>query len=589
MSTSDSNVMNTRWGYLLIEELLRCGIDYFCISPGSRSTPLTAAAARNSKARTIVCLDERAAAFHALGYARATGRPAALICTSGTAVANYLPAVVEAAQNRVPLLLLTADRPPELRQCGANQSIDQVGIYGAYLRWQVDMPCPDPAISPQMPLTTIDQAVYRSSAAPAGPVQINCMFREPLAPVETDSESLEPDEARGWRDSGRVHTNYVLPTKRPPQRELEALAKVINIEDRGVITVGRLPTDRDRAFLVRLADKLNWPLFPDIQSGLRLGELSQTTIHHFECLLRSDRFFAEYRPRTILHFGDQLTSKRFYGLLAELPPERVIVVKDHAERHDPTHNITHRFEADVAELCESLMPLVNHNFPGPWLQTYKQASEKVARLLEGNSKPDAACDEISVAGIISAQIPRDHALFLSGSMPIRDMDVFAAAGGMPATVAANRGASGIDGILASACGFAVGNRSALTLVIGDIALIHDLNSLLLAASIDRKMIIVVLNNYGGGIFSFLPIAEHEDIFETYFGTPHDIDFEAAARMATLSYMRPQSNAEFSDAYKKAIRGETSVLIELRGDRVQNEVLHRELHARLQQSIEEMLP
>src|SRR5215217_679930 len=249
----DTPRANRLWAYLIVEELLRCGIDFFCVAPGSRSTPLVAALAANEKARSLIHFDERGTAFAALGYARATGRPAAWITTSGTAVANGLPAVVEAATDGVPMILLTADRPPELRQTGANQTIDQPDIFGDYVRWRFDLPAPDPGIDPAMVLTTVDQAAYRASRTPQGPVHLNLMFREPFLPDPDEYLDKLPAPAC-WQKSGEPYTRYAATKPSVDPDEVERLWEALRPVERGLIVAGRLPSRKQGEAVLRLAD-----------------------------------------------------------------------------------------------------------------------------------------------------------------------------------------------------------------------------------------------------------------------------------------------------------------------------------------------
>ena len=257
----------------MIEELVRNGVSSFCISPGSRSTPLAAAAARHPGARTVVHYDERGASFFALGQARGSGRPAVMICTSGTAVANCLPAVVEASMDMIPLIVLTADRPPELRDTGANQTIDQSQLFGNHVLWQADLPCPDDKLDPTYRLTTIDQAVYRAQNMPAGPVHLNCMFREPLEPLPSDdcravlSESIE-----NWKAGSKPYTNYASPIVTPDTDTLKEYAGIINDASCGLLLVGSLHSEKDSQAVRLLSKHLGWPTLPDIRSGLRLDD-----------------------------------------------------------------------------------------------------------------------------------------------------------------------------------------------------------------------------------------------------------------------------------------------------------------------------
>jgi 2-succinyl-5-enolpyruvyl-6-hydroxy-3-cyclohexene-1-carboxylate synthase len=577
--------INTLWGSLIIKELLRNGVDYFCISPGSRSTPLVQAVAQSSKTKHIICFDERGAAFHALGYARSSGKPAALISTSGTAAANYFPAVIEASADRMPLLILTADRPPELRQTAANQTIDQVGLFGKYPKWFFDLPCPDEMISPQVILSTIDQAVHQCRNNPKGPVHLNCMFREPLEPKSLKVDNSYLKSLAKWREKKGPYTSYSLSGTKPDDGQISEIAEIINKTKKGVLFVGRLQSSKDISSIKNLAKVLGWPVFPDTLSGLRLGTNSPDFIPYYDQMMLPEDTQEEFRPETILHLGGTFVSKRLLQFVGSVKPENYILVNDHPFRQDPAHIVTHRLQADLSLFREFLTPhLSNRNTNSEWLSIFQKMSDKIETEIDRFNESLDEINEISISRAISKFIPKNHALFLANSMPVRDMDMYGMAGGSNVRVGANRGVSGIDGTIASAAGFAAGARSPLTILIGDLAMIHDLNSLSQIFSVNQQITIVVLNNSGGGIFSFLPIANYDDIFEEYFGTPHQFTFENIAKTFGLGYFQPQTNREFKNNYESALESGKSSIIEIKTDRRKNV----KLHGALQNSIIESL-
>jgi 2-succinyl-5-enolpyruvyl-6-hydroxy-3-cyclohexene-1-carboxylate synthase len=565
---------NRLWADLVIEELVRDGVDFFCVAPGSRSTPLVAALAANPRAKSLVHFDERGTAFAAMGHARATGRPAAWITTSGTAAANGLPAVVEAATDGVPMVLLTADRPPELRQTGANQTIDQPDIFGDYVRWRFDLPAPDPSIDPAMVLTTVDQAAYRARRAPEGPVHLNLMFREPLLP-ERGSEGLSGSTP--WLRSGEPYTRYAATKPAVDGVEVERLWAALRPVGRGLIVAGRLRSRKQGEAVLRLADTLDWPLLPDVGSQIRLGADSGNLAPFYDVLLASESFAQAYAPEAVLHFGGRALSKRLERFLAATRPDPYFVVRENPFRLDPNHRVTHSVEADVVDFCAALGRATEEHPPadsGAWAVDWREASEKVGRRLDGLFSETEELGEPLVAWLVSRHIPEGYGLCVASSMPIRDLDTYAATGGAPVPVAANRGASGIDGTVATAAGFARGLGAPLTLLAGDLALLHDLNSLAMLR--DTRAVVVVLNNDGGGIFSFLPVARHEEFFEPYFGTPQGVSFEHAAAMFGLDYKNPRTASDFVEAYRAAYTRHTSTIIEVRTDRKENVALHRDL-------------
>jgi 2-succinyl-5-enolpyruvyl-6-hydroxy-3-cyclohexene-1-carboxylate synthase len=575
MSGEQTARLNTLWGRLVAEELARCGVDLVCVSPGSRSTPLTAAAARGRIA-TRLWLDERGAAFHALGHARATGRPAALVCTSGTAVANYLPAVVEAAQDCVPLVVLTADRPPELLDAGANQAIRQAGIFGDYVRWAGALPAPCAEVPARAVLTKIDQAVHRALGPPAGPVHVNCMFREPLEPA---GEEAWPEELPArWRQGGAPLTGYARVATAPDNESLDRTAALVRDARRGLVVVGALPCERDRDEAAALCERLGWPVTADVRSGLRLGGGPAGRIAHVDQLLRSRNVRAVFAPDVVLHLGGQPTSKRLAQTLAALSDTAVISVQEHPFRHDPEHRVAQRIQSGTGRFCMLLAARLGSGdtaAAGAWGTPLRALSERAAAAIDAFVS-SAPFGEIAAARIVSRAIPAGHGLFLGNSMPVRDMEMFADTAGPRVPVAANRGASGIDGVVSSAAGFACGLGRPATLMIGDLSLLHDLTALLQLRALPQPLVIVALNNGGGGIFHFLPIAAQPALLDPWFTAPQRVDFAGIERLFGIPVRRPCSAAEFEAAYREVCASGAPALIEVRTDRAENLAAHRAL-------------
>lgn len=561
---SDAPNINQAWAKLIVEELIRQGVSCFCLSPGSRCTPLTVAVARHTRAEGVVHFDERGAAFHALGAARGRHVPTALICTSGSAAANYWPAVVEAAQSQTPLILLTADRPPELLDTGANQTIRQSGLYGGYVRWSMELPCPDPAVAPESVLTAVDQAVYRALRAPAGPVHLNCPFREPLAPAhdplfDADRYALSLAD---WAKGQQPYTLYTQPHSYiEPDYEGHLLLE-LGSAARGLLVVGALATREQRIAVTGLAQALQWPVFADITSSLRTGVPAGTFIPHYDLLLQSERFQSLCRPDVVLHLGGAVTSKRLQQHLENVPPRMYIRVAPHPARHDPAHQVTWRIEAAVAPFAHWLADAVQSRGVSDWTRCLQQMSETVGKVVACELSEADSFSQPVAAHIVSRHIAPGHGLFLGNSLPVREMDMFAAHDGPTVLVASNRGASGIDGNIATAAGFARGLGAPVTAFVGDLTLLHDLNSLALVRNNAAPVIVVVINNDGGGIFHFLPISEHRDVFDRYFATPHGLRFHGAAAMFGLPYYSAANAAALTETYTNCLRRGQSALIEV---------------------------
>lgn len=557
--------INMAWARAMVEELLRCGATRFWIAPGSRSAPLTMAVAEHPGAVSLVHFDERGLAFHALGFASAYRSTAVIICTSGTAVANLFPAVVEASKKKLPLVILTADRPPELRHAGSHQTIDQVNIFGGYVRWQVDLPCPDGLIDPCMVLTTVDQAVHAARSGLSGPVHLNCMFREPLGPNPVPFPALKPSAAfDSWWMSRKPYTTHVYARPQADGDVVETVLQAIKKSRTGIIATGKLSSADDAQAVRMLAEKLGWPLFPDVTSGLRLGNIDPCCIHYFDRLLAGLDAKDLPRPDCILHIGGRMTSKQWYRLVAANRPVPYIMVLGHPLRSDPFHSVTIRVHAAAGPLCSKLAQKLP---PGPGRPT------ALCNRLSGlNSRMHSAIDratgkvplafsEPSICRAVTRLAPLKSALFLSNSLPLRMVDMFGTPAAHPLPVGANRGASGIDGIIASAAGFADAHALPATLIIGDIAFLHDLNSLALAARSRVPLVIVVVNNGGGGIFSLLPIARSSAAFERFFATSHTLSFAHAAAQFGCAYAVPGTIHDFEKAYVSALKKRGGTVIE----------------------------
>jgi 2-succinyl-5-enolpyruvyl-6-hydroxy-3-cyclohexene-1-carboxylate synthase len=479
--------------------------------------------------------------------------------------------VVEASTDGVPMILLTADRPPELRQTGANQTIDQPDIFGDYVRWRFDLPAPDLAIDPAMVLTTVDQAAYRALRSPHGPVHLNLMFREPFLPEAEDG-------LRGptpWAEGDEPYTRYTATKPAVDESEIQALWQTLRPAKRGLVVAGRLASRKQGEAVMRLADALGWPLLPDVGSQVRLGADAENLVAYYDVLLANDSFSGAHAPEAVVHVGGRALSKRLERFLGRSRPDPYVVVRENPFRLDPAHRVTHSIEADVIGFCAAVVRVATEDPPSEdtsWSASWREASEKVGRYLDGVSSEEP--NEPSVARGVSRNVPRNHGLVVASSMPVRDLDTYASAGGAPVPVAANRGASGIDGTVATAAGFARGLGRPVTLLIGDLALLHDLNSLAMLR--DVPVVVVVLNNDGGGIFSFLPVARHNEFFEPYFGTPQGVGFGPAAGMFGLGYEQPSTMGEFLEAYAGACAGGRSSILEVRTNRGENVRLHATL-------------
>ncbi|OIV93706.1 hypothetical protein TanjilG_16557 [Lupinus angustifolius] len=506
-SLNKSANINAVWASLIVEECSRLGLTYFCVAPGSRSSPLAVAASSHELITCISCFDERSLAFHAVGYARGSHIPAVVITSSGTAVSNLLPAVVEASQDFVPLVLLTADRPPELLDCGANQAIDQVNHFGSFVRFFFNLPPPSDQIPARMVLTTLDSAVHRATSSPCGPVHINCPFREPLesSPIGWMSSCLKGLDF--WRTNAEPFTKYIhMPLSQTCINGHGEIVEVLNLiqrANRGLLLYGAIHTEDEMWAALLLAKHLRWPVVADILSGLRLKKLSTSFpdiernfifVDNLDHALLSDSVKGWLEIDFVIQIGSKITSKRICQVLEECAPFSYIMVDKHPFRHDPSHIITHRIQTTIVDFVACLMKATVPRTVCMWGTSLQLLSKMVDWEIQFQINAECSLTEPYVAHVISKSLSSESALFLGNSMPIRDADMYGHSWSIcnrsvtsvmlnldiPVNlirVAANRGASGIDGLLSTAIGFAVGCNKKVSFVIGDISLLHDTNGL----------------------------------------------------------------------------------------------------------------
>jgi 2-succinyl-5-enolpyruvyl-6-hydroxy-3-cyclohexene-1-carboxylate synthase len=562
---------NERWAQQLIDILIAQGVDYFCCAPGSRSTPLALAIARHPQHLWSVHFDERGICFHALGHAKATGKPAAVIVTSGTAVGNLLPGIMEAYNDRIPLILLTADRPPELRDCGANQTCDQAKLFVNHVRWQVDLPCPSEETPLNYLASTLSHAVALALSSPCGPVHLNCMFREPLFSQHTE-------ETKSTR-----HIPFAHPELHPSEELIAHWTPRLFSCKKGVILVGShspIPPE----LLLALAEKLQWPVFADILSTPRTLQEHPCLISHFDPILKCK---AEVKADAFLQFGDRFVSKTLATWLQQQKPEFHVHIADHPLRQDPLHLVTHRIHANPAIFTQKLLNLRVRQEESHWRAEWKAWDLRCESTLSEFFSEQTELTEPGLIPPIASLLSEDWAIFLSNSMPIRDANQFFLPIKNSGPIFGNRGVSGIDGNIATAAGIAQGSGKPTLALIGDLAFLHDLNSLAYLSKIDTPLLLCVVNNSGGGIFSFLPIAKKpgsSKTFETFIAASHDLSFASAANLFGLPYYHPTSLCSFRELLLHQKKNPHSCLIEITTDRTHNVNVHEHIFAKIHEHL-----
>ena len=567
----------------LVDELASSGLRHAVCCPGSRSTPIAVALAAHDCLRLWMQVDERSAAFFALGMARQLHEPVALLSTSGTAAANFHPGVTEASLGRVPLVVLTADRPPELRDWGAAQTIDQIRLFGRHVKWSVDMPVPDGSHDLVRHARAVAaRAVATARQDPAGPVHLNVPFREPLLPAEP---MMLPDIADLF---GR--DRVASPRRRDQvshgsasESTTAALADTIAREPRGLIVCGPGDEPGLAAAAAALAAVSSYPILADPLSGARFGAHERSAVvDAYDPLLRATPRLDALYPDVVIRVGALPTSKPLQQLLAAQPSQTHILV-DPGDSRDPSHLATNHIRADPADtLCRlaRAVEMRQRSPAGDWMECWvagdRIAAAAVAEAIAAIDRPF----EGRAAAEVAALLPDGATLVIGNSMPIRDVDAFVRGDQRRLRLVANRGANGIDGVVSSALGAAAVAAGPVVLLIGDLSFYHDLNGLLAAKLMGIDATIVVLNNDGGGIFSFLPQADQLDAatFELLFGTPIGLDIAAAARLYGASYARPAGWPAFRRQLRRAMNPAGLSILEHVTDRRENVSQHREVWA-----------
>jgi 2-succinyl-5-enolpyruvyl-6-hydroxy-3-cyclohexene-1-carboxylate synthase len=577
----DSTNASTALASAFAEELARCGLRRAVISPGSRSTPLAHALWRQEEIETTVIVDERSAGFFAVGAAQASRGSVALLCTSGTAAANYHPAVCEADHSAVPLLVLTADRPAELRGIGAGQAIDQLKLYGSSVRWFCEVgthQADDDGLLHYRSTACRAFAAARGEQRP-GPVHLNFPFREPLAPLPAEGAVSATDplalEGRGKRPLTAVTPIDMEPT----EFLLDEVAKHIAEAEIGVIVAGRQLDPELREPLAHLARVAGYPILAEPTSQVRCGPHDRShVITAYDLLLRDDRFREAASPDLVLRFGEMPTSKPLRSWLAESGADQ-IVVDPLGGWNEPSRRAAALLRADPTELAAGWAARLGEDRPLPamWLEAERAARGAIDAELSAVAGPT----EPGLQLALGAAYADGELVYTASSMPIRDQEAFLPSTAADATFLCNRGANGIDGLISSGIGAAQATGKPTTVVTGDLGLLHDIGGLAALRDVSTPVRIVVIYNDGGGIFHFLPQEESlpSEEFEALLGTPRGVDVAKAAALFDLPHRKLDSLDDLPDALAAG-----TGLIEVKTDRRANLDLHRRLDDRVAAAI-----
>lgn len=575
--TIDPRNVNCLWSSVMVETMVRAGVRQAVISPGSRSTPLAIAFARHPRIEAIPVLDERSAAFFALGLGKQRLQPIVLVCTSGTAAANYFPAIIEAHETGVPLLVLTADRPPEMRASSSGQTIDQQKIYGSYVLFQHEFAVPELTEGMFRYLRQMTlHAVSRASTANPGPVHLNVPFRDPLPPV-ADGGAAETFSATITWDTffGQLETfSPIVP---------HAVHPILTPEVHGVIVIGAAQPWDIQEFVDsvgEIARRLGWPVLAEALCPVR-NHVSRVpnVVSTYDLILRNDTAAGRLKPEVVLCLGGWPTSKVLREWIAESDPI-IWLISDRPDNRDALHGRTHTVAMPLPALAESLSRAIDVNgYERLWAEY-----ERTARVaLDTRLQLETAMFEPKVSWLLGRNLPAETTLFIANSMPARDVDYVWPPGDLAVRPLCNRGANGIDGTLSTALGVAHGAVRPAVLLTGDLALLHDTNGFLLRSKFKGGLTIVLINNHGGGIFEHLPVSQFEPPFEDFFATPQEANFSQLAIAYGVEYILVRDWADLEHLIHvlpaRGIR-----LLEIRTDRKHDAAMRKQLFGQISASL-----
>lgn len=580
---------NSTWLYVhaLADEFARAGVHHVCLCPGSRSTPLALTLAGHPAFRLWMHLDERSCAFFALGIAKTSREPVILVCTSGTAAANFFPAIVEASLAHVPLIVLTADRPAELRDTGAAQTIDQIKLYGDYAKWFAEIALPE-ATAPMLRYvrTMVNRAVAKSLSAPAGVVHFNLPFREPLIPIRPGLTVDEADhDAFFGRPDGKPFVAITRDLSAPDLNAVNALAATLAKTERGLVIAGMQNNTAFPPALVQLAAKIGYPILADPLSQVRCGTHDRSNvIDTYDAFLRDAHWVKELAPEVVLRFGAIPTSKPVLQYLEAHAAARQILIDDNSW-NDPAQISAEMLSADPALACTALVTqLPSARASCSWLEQWQSINTTTKCALQAQIESYSEPFEGRVMSELAALLPDGATCFASSSMPVRDMDTFFPSSPRQIRFLSNRGANGIDGVVSTALGAAAVNGGPLVLVTGDLALYHDMNGLLAAKQYQLNALIVLVDNDGGGIFSFLPQAAYPEHFEQLFGTPHGLDFQHTANLYGAAWTDALNWETFRSAVQSGLASPGLDIVRVKTDRQSNVTMHRAVWQAVSQAL-----
>ncbi len=576
----DENI-NRVWSSLIIDEFLKNSVTQFYLSPGMRNAPLIAAMtyaqSLNQKISIVLCMDERAAGYRALGYTKATGLPAVLLCTSGSAMANYMPAVVEAKKSNLPLIILSADRPPELTFCDDNQTMDQTKFYGDFVQGEMNLGAPSIEISPLALTSSLSNLIHKSLFPQKGPVHLNCAFREPLENTRQNIPESYLDLAKNQIERQGPSTRYMNLNTTPAQKDCEEIVQILKNTKTALLVIGSLNPYEETQTVKEFVKLLNWPTYFDVSSSLKyqfnLTDNALPTLDHPEV----QEALIKNPPETVFHIGGRLTSKHYYTFLKQVPSINLITLSLNKEKEDPSHHTKIRINADINSTLKALIQTLKElNITTPFAEkkldlSFESFTKQKIELIDNGPLAYPSVSKMIIENILD-----NSCLYIGNSTVVRSFDAYFSYNTRKnLTIATNRGVSGIEGFIASSCGFIDGKQKELYLVIGDVAFIHDLNSLYFLKDLKIPLKIILINNDGGGIFTLLPIHKEKDVLD-YITSPHGQTFEKAAGLVGIDYIPVKEKKDLLLGLKKLESIDRHCLMEIFFDHKTNRSVYDKL-------------
>lgn len=571
---------NILWTEAFAAELVNAGVKYACISPGSRSTPLTYAITANKKIKSFAIIDERSSGFFALGLAKAAKIPVVLVCTSGTAAAEFYPAIIEAYQSKVPLIICTADRPPELQNVGANQTINQNNIYKNHIRWFIDAGLPQVNKSGLTKILTIARkAILESFITQLGPVHINFPFKEPFEPA-TFTDEIESDLLASVKDKSESLLKLTRPNSKIDEKIIKEISQKLNNHTNGIIVVGLDNYSKEFfSLLSRLSQKIGFPIFADAASSMRFAyKENHNILTNYDSYLRSENFVKAHQPDFIIQFGRNFSSKALSNFIG-LCNCKKLLVNQFGDWKNPKEKSASIIAGNPESFCKELLQLIQSKPTkcNDWLYEFLEIEKSAGKIKHEVVDTASFPNEVRIVNELIKHIPKGSNLMVSNSLPIRDLDLTVSLMQKKINIFHNRGASGIDGIISTALGIAQSSKRKTYLLTGDLAFYYDINSLLTAKKYSIPLTVILINNNGGRIFEVLPISKYKNIFEEYFATPHNLDFSKLVRAFAGNYHEVKSWKVFKELISAESTGKMLSVLELKTDPIESLSIRRKYY------------